>query len=111
MINFYATEHHLSNIEAIAQVCALYGLEVPKKKFKRISHAHRQAILKETPLENSINIEAVAEDIFLAASHLRETDYLIKRGISYETAEKYNCGYMAEWIHPTKRGDKNIQRS
>lgn len=111
VINFYAAEHHLSNIEAIAQVSALYGLEVPKKKFKRISHTHRQAILKETPLKNSTNVEAVAEDIFLAASHLRETDYFIKRGISYETAEKYNCGYIAEWIHPTRRNEQKIYPS
>ena len=111
VINFYAAEHHLSNIEAIAQVSALYGLEVPKKKFKRISHTHRQAISKETPLENSTNVEVVAEDILLAASHLRETDYFIKRGISYETAEKYNCGYIADWIHPTKRGEKKIYPS
>ena len=111
VINFYAAEHHISNGEAIAQVSALYGLEVPKKKLKKISHTHRQAISKEIPLENSTNVEVVAEDILLAASHLRETDYFIKRGISYETAEKYNCGYMAEWIHPTKRGDKNIYPS
>ena len=111
VINFYAAEHHLSNIEAIAQVSALYGLEVPKKKFKRISHTHRQAISKEAPLENSTNVEVVAEDILIAASHLRETDYFTKRGISYETAEKYNCGYIAQWIHPTKRGDKNIYPS
>ena len=111
VINFYAAEHHLSNIEAIAQVSALYGLEVPKKKFKRISHTNRQAISKETPLENSTNVEVVAEDILLAASHLRETDYFTKRGISYEIAEKYNCGYISEWIHPTKRSDKNIYPS
>ncbi len=111
VINFYAAEHHLSNIEAIAQVSALYGLEVPKKKFKRVSHTHGQAISKETPLENSTNVEVVAEDILLAASHLRETDYFTKRGISYETAKKYNCGYISEWIHPTKRSDKNIYPS
>ena len=111
VINFYAAEHHLSNIEAIAQVSALYGLEVPKKKIKRISHTHRQAISKEAPLENSTNVEVVAEDILIAASHLRETDYFTKRGISYETAEKYNCGYISEWIHPTKRSDKNIYPS
>ena len=34
VINFYAAERYLSNIEAIAQVSTLYGLEVPKKKFK-----------------------------------------------------------------------------
>ena len=111
VINFYAAEHHISNIEAIAQVSALYGLEVPKKKLKRIPHAHKHTSSNEKPLENSTNVETVAEDILLAASHLRETDYFIKRGISYETAEKYNCGYIADWIHPTKRGEKKISHS
>ena len=111
VINFYAAEHHVSNIEAIAQVCALYGLEVPKKKIKRISHTHRQATFNENTLENSTSVEAIAEDILLATSHLRETDYFIKRGISYETAEKYSCGYIAKWIHPTKRGEKKIYPS
>ena len=109
VINFYAAEHNLSNIEAIAQVCTLYGLEIPKKKFKRISPTHKRISSNEKPLEKSKNpaeIEMIAKDILIAASHLRETDYFIKRGISYETAEKYNCGYIANWIHPTKRGDK-----
>lgn len=89
VINFYAAEHHVSNIEAIAQVSALYGLEIPKKKFKRISHAHKRSSSNEKSLEKSENKtekEVIAKDILLAASHLRETDYFIKRGISYETA-------------------------
>ena len=112
VINFYAAEHHLSNIEALAQVSTLYGLEVPKKKFKRIPHTHRHANYSiEKSLENQAETELITKDINLAASHLRETDYFTKRGISYETAEKYNCGYISEWIHPTKRGDKKIYPS
>ena len=111
VINFYAAEHHVSNGEAIAQVSALYGLEVPKKRFKRIIHIHRHTNSDEKPLENQANIETIAKDIILAASHLCETDYFTKRGISYETAEKYNCGYIAEWIHPTKRGEQKIYPS
>ena len=111
VINFYAAEHNLSNIEAIAQVCALYGLDVPKKKFKRISHTHRHTSSSEKPLENQAETELITNDIKLAASHLRETDYFTKRGISYEIAEKYNCGYIESWIHPTKRNDKKIYPS
>ena len=111
VINFYATEHHISNDEAIARVSVLYGLEVPKKKFKRIPHIHQHKNFYEKPLENQAEIETIAEDILLATSHLRETDYFIKRGISYETAEKYSCGYIAKWIHPTKRGEKKIYPS
>ena len=96
VINFYAAEHHLSNIEALAQVSTLYGLEVPKKKFKRIPHTHRHANYSiEKSLENQAETELITKDINLAASHLRETDYFTKRGISYETAEKYNCGYIS----------------
>lgn len=75
---------------------------------------HRHTSSNEKFLENSKNqaeTETITTDIFLAANHLRETDYFTKRGISYETAEKYNCGYIAEWIHPTKRNDKKIYPS
>lgn len=108
VINFYAAEHNVSNGEAIAQVSTLYGLEVPKKK---ISHKHRHNTSNEKPLDNQAEAELIANDIILAASRLRETDYFIKRGISYETAEKYSCGYVAEWIHPTKRSEKKIYPS
>ncbi len=108
VINFYAAEHHLDNREAILQVCALYGLEVPTKKFKKISHVHRRISSDAESVKNQAETETVANDIVLATSHLRETDYFTQRGISYETAEKYNCGYIEQWIHPTKRGEQKI---
>lgn len=111
VINFYAAEHHIDNREAILQVCSLYGLEVPTKKFKRIPHAHRRISSNAESVKNQAETEIIANDIIIAASHLRETDYFVKRGISYETAERYNCGYIEKWIHPTKRGANNISPS
>ncbi|MBO4779256.1 MAG: toprim domain-containing protein [Selenomonadaceae bacterium] len=108
VINFYAAEHHIDNREAILQVCALYGLEVPTKKFKKVSHIHRRISSNTESAKNKAETEIIANDIVLAASHLRETDYFSKRGISYETAEKYHCGYIEQWTHPTKRGANNI---
>ena len=108
VINFYAAEHHLDNREAILQVCALYGLEVPTKKFKKITHAHRRISSNAESVKNQAETEIIANDIIIAASHLRETDYFSKRGISHETAEKYNCGYIEQWIHPQKRGEQKI---
>lgn len=108
VINFYAAEHHIDNREAILQVCALYGLDVPTKKFKRITHAHRRISSNAESVKNQVATETIANDIIIAASHLRETDYFTQRGISYETAERYNCGYIAEWIHPQKRGEQKI---
>lgn len=108
VINFYAAEHHIDNREAILQVCDLYGLEVPTKKFKRIPHAHRRISSNAESLKNQAETEIIANDIITAASHLRETDYFTQRGISYETAERYNCGYIEQWIHPQKRGEQKI---
>ena len=108
VINFYAAEHHIDNREAILQVCALYGLEVPTKKFRRISHAHRRISSNAESVKNQAETKIIANDIVIAASHLHETDYFTKRGISYETAEKYKCGYIEKWIHPQKRGERNI---
>ena len=108
VINFYAAEHHIDNREAILQVCALYGLEVPTKKFKKINHAHRRISSNAESVKNQAETEIIANDIIIAASHLRETNYFSKRGISYETAEKYHCGYIEQWTHPTKRGANNI---
>ena len=112
VINFYATEHHLSNREAIAQVFALYGLEFTPKKSNKMSHVHRkQSTDTEKILQTHQETEIIANDIIIAASHLRETDYFSKRGISYETAEKYHCGYLEQWTHPTKRVEKKIYPS
>lgn len=108
VINFYAAEHQLDNREAILQVCALYGLEVPTKKSKKIPHAHRRISSDTESVKNQAETETIANDIVIAASHLRETDYFSKRGISYETAERYNCGYIEQWIHPQKRGEQKI---
>ncbi|MBQ3443234.1 MAG: toprim domain-containing protein [Selenomonadaceae bacterium] len=108
VINFYAAEHQLDNREAILQVCALYGLEVPKKKFKKIPRTHKHISSNAESVKNQAETEIIANDIIIAANHLRETDYFAKRGISYETAERYNCGYIEQWTHPTKRNANNI---
>ena len=52
--------------------------------------------------------EIIANDIVFGISHLHETDYFAKRGISNSVAEKYSCGYIEKWIHPKKRNDSKI---
>jgi replicative DNA helicase len=45
--------------------------------------------------------QANYEDFFLQAhSHIKETDYPQKRGLSEETINRFKLGYIAEWKHP-----------
>lgn len=105
VINFYAAEHNLSNKEAILQVLELYGLNATPKTFSRI--IKKNPVTSDSEILNKhLELEIIANDIILAASHLHETDYFAKRGISYATAKKYNCGYIENWIHPKKRDEQ-----
>ena len=107
VINFYAAEHNISNLEAIPRVFEMYGLDFVTKKFQPKS-APKKILSKEDIIQSQLEKELIANDIILAAEHLHETDYLARRGISHKVAEKYNCGYIEKWIHPKKRGDSQI---
>ena len=107
VINFYAAEHHLSNAEAIVQVFKMYGLDSVHKNSggntEKNSSANNEEIVEELQMAN-----VIAEDIAKAVENLNQTTYFQSRGISREVAEKYNCGFIKGWIHPKRRGDKNI---
>ena len=107
VINFYATEHNISNRDAILQVFEMYGLDFTSKTFHKIPNL-KNILSKEEIIKSQLENELIANDIILATEHLHETDYFAKRGISYKVAEKYNCGFIEKWIHPKKRGDSQI---
>ena len=108
VINFYAAEHNISNLEAIPKVFELYGLEsISQKTFKKIPVQNFKDS-NEDFLQVHLEMETIANDIRSGISHLHETDYFAKRGISNSVTEKYSCGFIEKWIHPKKRGDKNV---
>ena len=122
VINFYAAEHHISNVDAIPLVFSLYGLDLQSRGFSQksgkneknlnkiqkgyanVENVDNDAILNDI-LQSKLESDAIANDIILAANHLHETDYFAKRGISNAVAERYACGYIEKWIHPKKRTD------
>ena len=60
-----------------------------------------QLTIKEEPTPKpEVDCSTVIEE---AASHIRETDYLLKRGISYETAERFGIGFDPNWKHPNSK--------
>ena len=107
VINFYAAEHNISNLEAIPQVFEMYGLDFVQKKSQQAS-VPKKILSNEEFIQAQLEKELIANDIILAAEHLHETDYFARRGISHKVAEKYNCGFIEKWLHPKKRGDSQI---
>lgn len=59
----------------------------------------------QADIHTSAYTQAEAEtdyrDFFLQAhSHIKETDYPQRRGLSQETIDRFKLGYVAEWRHP-----------
>ena len=113
VINFYATEHNLTNAEAITAVLRMYGLEtedyhtsvkVSSPKVKTVAE-----VADELKVANMI-----ATDIELGQENLRKATgnfFFQRRGISKEVALRYGCGFIKDWVHPKLRsgmGDKKI---
>ena len=106
VINFYAAEHHISNADAIPEVLRLYGLDFPQPQYN-----NNTPIIEKTTKEIADDLlvsNFIADDIATAADQLHLTDYFSKRGISIETAKRFNCGFIKNWIHPKKRNDNNV---
>ena len=119
VINFYAAEHRISNAEALKGIFTLYGLNKPSYGLKNVQYEplrvskvqdnfedNAKKIVEDLQLSN-----VIAEDIEKASENLNQTSYFESRGISKEVAIRYNCGFLRNWIHPKKRGDKNITPS
>lgn len=107
VINFYAAEHNISNVDAIPQVLEMYGLDFAQKKFHKKS-AQQNTSSQEEFVKTQLENELITNDIILAAEHLHETNYFAKRGISYNVAETYNCGFIKSWTHPKKCNDEKV---
>lgn len=108
VINFYAAEHHLSNAEAIVQIFKIYGLNSIQKKFVGSKVENTPSKTVEEIAEDLQLANLIVEDIAKATENLNQTTYFERRGISKNTAIRYGCGFIKKWIHPKKRGDKNI---
>lgn len=66
----------------------------------------QQTTKKEPTPKEEVDYSPFIED---AGKHIRETDYLLKRGISYETAERLGVGFAPNWKHPSPKAQKNPQ--
>ena len=111
VVNFYATEHNLSNGEALREVFRLYGLDDEEnfliRKLPRVKPASEVAENKEIE-------QQIKEDIRLGQENLRlgkGSFFFQRRGISKEVTERYGCGFIAGWVHPKLRGRSGVVAS
>ena len=106
VLEFIGKEYGLSNYnDILRKACEIYGISyddltsdyIPTPKGKEqtktpIKEEIKQAVDDEDPSQESFFAEC--------AKHIEETDYLLNRGISYETQKRFNIGYCAEWRSP-----------
>lgn len=69
-------------------------------------HSHKQN--SSRPASPNPSPEAAADySAFFsqAHSHIKETDYLSRRGLSADIADRFQLGFVKEWRHPKARGN------
>ena len=107
VINFYATEHNLSNAEAISEVLKMYGLDTREyypTRTEKVAPAMSKT-LEEVADELKV-ANMIATDIELGRENLRKENgnfFFQRRGISKEVALRYGCGFIKNWVHPKLR--------
>lgn len=79
--------------EQLKRCCFLYGLD-----YESLQNDN-EPIRKKEPSKEEPQ-EDLTQYFQEATKHIEETDYLLHRGISYETQKKYWIGFVKEWKHP-----------
>ncbi len=99
----YDTQDYITQLR---HICGLFNIKLDGVRSKQDP---REDFAPDTTTEDSQRAPRAPilkgeadyfEDIAEWHNHIRECDYLLKRGISYETQERFWCGYCAEWKHP-----------
>ena len=76
--------------------------KVNKKEFIEFS----ETIKKEDKTMQNTQVQDYTAFYNEAHSHIGDTDYPAIRGLSKETIDRFNIGYIAEWKHPNPNPDK-----
>ena len=111
VIDFIKAEHNIREWkEAFKLACDIYGIDYKSVEFENKSggnvynthnteHTHNTDVKEPVKEEAGLN-ERIRADIEEARKYIGNTDYYIKRGISKETAERFNLGYLENWKNP-----------
>lgn len=80
--------------DQLRRACDLFGITLDSSG-DRYQYTHNSIHTSAQPQETDFS------DFFIEAhSHIRETDYPQKRGLSQETIDRFKLGFIPEWRHP-----------
>lgn len=69
-------------------------------------HSHKQNSSRPASPNPSADAAADYSAFFSQAhSHIKETDYLSRRGLNEDIADRFRLGFVKEWRHPKARGN------
>lgn len=98
--------------QQLAGLCQIYGISIDSysrsSAFDDFSPEYQNLTKNERYTHNSIHTSVYTQaetedytDFFLQANKaVEQTDYWKRRGLSKETVDRFNLGYVAEWRHP-----------
>jgi replicative DNA helicase len=103
VLHFIGKEYGLNSFpEILEKAYSIYGISVEDGKYKRKEYKNKM----QTPTPISIQEQPSDpqkdfRDFFKKAhANLNKTDYLQKRGISIEVQNRFEVGYVEEWVSP-----------
>lgn len=82
-------------------LCEIYGVSIDSSGGNFNYDRNKSESVQNVQVNRNCEVEKDYSDFFLQAhTHIKETDYPQKRGLSEEVVNKFNLGYIAEWRHP-----------
>ncbi len=97
IFNLYGELNHINDFPTISkELQAKYGITATSQYIRQ-----KKQPLNPAPIKQEIDFSVFLND---AETHLHETDYLTKRGLSMNTQRKFHCGYVNnyQYDHNTK---------
>lgn len=91
-------------------LCQMYGINIDGQEYqnqdktKQYTHTHTHTHIEEPEEDYRAFFLKAHEDI-------GKTDYWQKRGLSKETVDRFNLGFVSEWKHPKQANNPNVPLS
>jgi len=106
-LDLIGLDYNLSDSkEQFKKAYEIYHIIIKGKANKKEFIEFSETIKKEDKTMQNTQVQDYTAFYNEAHSHIGDTDYPAIRGLSKETIDRFNIGYIAEWKHPNPNPDK-----